>query len=103
MKALTGYSWPGNVRELENTLERLIVFAQGKVITTQDLVYSNTVLSQMVTSEPIRLEEMEREHIVKVLARVDGNKTQAAQLLGINRKTLRIKIKKYEISPYLNP
>jgi two-component system response regulator HydG len=103
MKALTDYSWPGNVRELENTLERLIVFSQGKVITTQDLVYSNTVLSRMVTSEPIRLEEMEREHIVKVLARVNGNKTQAAQLLGIDRKTLRIKIKKYEISSPLNP
>ncbi len=103
MKALTDYSWPGNVRELENTLERLIVFAQGKVITTQDLVYSNTVLSGMVTSEPIRLEEMEREHIVKVLARVNGNKTQAAQLLGIDRKTLRIKIKKYEIFSPSNP
>jgi len=97
MKALTAYSWPGNVRELENTVERLIVFAQEKTISSRDLVYSNTVLSQMVTSEPIRLEEMEREHIVKVLGSVNGNKTQAAQLLGIDRKTLRIKLKKYGI------
>ena len=97
MKALTQYSWPGNVRELENTLERLIVFAQGKTISSKDLVYSNTILSQMVNSEPIRLEEMEREHIEKVLASVNGNKTQAAQLLGIDRKTLRIKIKKYKL------
>jgi DNA-binding NtrC family response regulator len=97
MRALTEYSWPGNVRELENTVERLIVFAQEKIISSRDLVYSNTVLSQMVSSEPIRLEEMEREHIVKVLASVNGNKTQAAQLLGIDRKTLRIKLKKYEI------
>ncbi|MBN1841235.1 MAG: sigma-54-dependent Fis family transcriptional regulator [Deltaproteobacteria bacterium] len=98
MKALTEYDWPGNVRELENTVERLIVFAQDKTITSHDLVYSNTVLSQMVATQPIRLEEMEREHIIKVLDTVRGNKTQAAQLLGIDRKTLRIKLKKYEIS-----
>ncbi len=97
MKALMEYPWPGNVRELENTIERLVVFAQNKTIGSQDLVYSNTVLSQVVGSEPIRLEEMEREHIVKVLAGVSGNKTQAAQLLGIDRKTLRIKLKKYRI------
>ena len=100
MKALTEYDWPGNVRELENTVERLIVFAQDKTITSHDLVYSNTVLSQMVPTEPIRLEEMEREHIIKVLDTVRGNKTQAAQLLGIDRKTLRIKLKKYEISSH---
>jgi two-component system, NtrC family, response regulator HydG len=99
MKALTEYSWPGNVRELENTVERLIVFAQEETISSRDLVYSNTVLSQIVGSEPIRLEEMEREHIVKVLTGVNGNKTQAAQLLGIDRKTLRIKLKKYGIEP----
>ncbi|MBE9582732.1 MAG: sigma-54-dependent Fis family transcriptional regulator [Proteobacteria bacterium] len=100
MKALTEYDWPGNVRELENTVERLIVFAQDKTITSHDLVYSNTVLSQMVPTEPIRLEEMERDHIIKVLDTVRGNKTQAAQLLGIDRKTLRIKLKKYEISSH---
>ena len=52
----------------------------------------------MVPAEPIRLEEMERDHIIKGLDTVKGNKTQAAQLLGIDRKTLRIKLKKYEIS-----
>jgi DNA-binding protein Fis len=46
---------------------------------------------------------MEREHIVKVLASVNGNKTQAAQLLGIDRKTLRIKIKKYQINDSATP
>jgi two-component system, NtrC family, response regulator HydG len=97
MNALLGYGWPGNVRELENTMERLVVFTQGQTIQTRDLIYSNTVLSQMVSSEPIRLEEMEREHIMKVISRADGNKTQAAKLLGIDRKTLRIKLKKYGI------
>ena len=95
---LMNHGWPGNVRELENTMERLVVFARDKTITSQDLMYSNTVLSQMVSKEPVRLKEMERQHIMKVLGRTKGNKTHAAELLGIDRKTLRIKLKKYEIS-----
>jgi transcriptional regulator with PAS, ATPase and Fis domain len=97
MEALMGYGWPGNVRELENTIERLIVFARDEVITCQDLAYSNTDLCRTVSTEPVRLKEIEREHIMKVLARVNGNKTQAAELLGIDRKTLRTKLKQYDI------
>ncbi|OEU53331.1 MAG: sigma-54-dependent Fis family transcriptional regulator [Desulfobacterales bacterium C00003060] len=97
MKALTEHSWPGNVRELENTVERLVVFARDKTITTHDLAYSNTVLSSVLTREPLRLEEMERLHIEKILQRTEGNKSQSARLLGIDRKTLRIKMKKHQI------
>jgi two-component system response regulator HydG len=97
MKALTDYNWPGNVRELENTLERLVVFARDKTITTQDLVYSNAVLTSVLTREPLRLADMERLHIMKVLQRTEGNKSHAAQLLGIDRKTLRTKMTKYRI------
>ena len=97
MKALTEHHWPGNVRELENTVERLVVFARDKTVTTRDLVYSNTVLSSVLMREPLCLEEMERLHIMKVLERMEGNKTHAARLLGIDRKTLRIKMKKYQI------
>jgi two-component system response regulator HydG len=98
MKALMEYSWPGNVRELENTVERLVVFARDETITKEDLVYSNTVLSSVLSSEPLRLQDMERLHIIKVLEQAEGNKTQAARLLGIDRKTLRSKIKKYDIA-----
>jgi two-component system response regulator HydG len=97
MKALTEYRWPGNVRELENTVERLVVFARDKTITTRDLAYSNTVLSSVLTKEPLRLEEMERLHIMKVLRRTEWNKSRAARLLGIDRKTLRTKVEKYQI------
>jgi two-component system response regulator HydG len=98
MNALMEYSWPGNVRELENTLERLVVFSRDETITTEDLVYSNTVLSSVLSREPVRLSDMERLHIIKVLQQVEGNKTHAARLLGIDRKTLRTKMKKYEIA-----
>nr|HDN00038.1 sigma-54-dependent Fis family transcriptional regulator [Deltaproteobacteria bacterium] len=97
MKALTEYHWPGNVRELENTVERLVVFARDKIITTQDLAYSNTVLSSLPVKDPLCLEEMERLHIMKVVELTEGNKTRAARLLGIDRKTLRMKIKKHQI------
>ncbi|MBE9572512.1 MAG: sigma-54-dependent Fis family transcriptional regulator, partial [Proteobacteria bacterium] len=105
MKALLKYHWPGNVRELENTVERLVVFARNKIITTQDIVYSNTVLSNVLTMEPLRLngmeplrlDEMERLHIMKILKCTEGNKTHASQLLGIDRKTLRTKMQKYQI------
>jgi two-component system response regulator HydG len=98
MKTLAEYTWPGNVRELENTMERLVVFARDKTITSEDLTYSNTLFSEMVEREPTSLEEMERRHVIKVLARANGNKSRAAQLLGIDRKTLRTKLKKYQIS-----
>jgi two-component system, NtrC family, response regulator HydG len=97
MKAFTEYHWPGNVRELENTVERLVVFARDKIITTNDLAYSNTVLSNLPMKDPLCLEEMERLHIVKVVELTEGNKTRAARLLGIDRKTLRMKMKKYQI------
>jgi two-component system, NtrC family, response regulator HydG len=97
MKALTEYHWPGNVRELENTVERLVVFARDKIITTQDLAYSNTVLSSLPVKDTLCLEEMERLHIIKVVELTEGNKTRAARLLGIDRKTLRMKMKKYQI------
>lgn len=97
MKALTEYHWPGNVRELENTVERLVVFARDRTITTQDLAYSNTVLSSMPMKDPLCLEEMARLHIIKVLELTEGNKTRSARLLGIDRKTLRMKMKKYQI------
>ena len=97
MKALTEYHWPGNVRELENTVERLVVFARDKTITTQDLAYSNTMLSSVSMKDPLCLEEIKRLHIIKVLELTEGNKTRAARLLGIDRKTLRMKMKKYQI------
>jgi DNA-binding NtrC family response regulator len=97
MKALTEYHWPGNIRELENTVERLVVFARDRTINRKDLVYSNTVLSNVLMMDTLCLEEMERLHIMKVLERTDGNKTHAARLLGIDRKTLRMKMKKYQI------
>lgn len=99
IEALRRYSWPGNVRELQNLAQRLVIFAEAGVIDTVDLP---TVMRYVATSSsptgtsagPHRsLREVEREHILAVLESVGGNKTKAAAILGIDRKSLRERLK----------
>jgi len=98
MRSLEMYDWPGNVRELRNTIERSIVTCEGKVIEFNDLSFNESAIqSKINSSESSRLAEMEREKISKVLKQFNGHRTKAAEYLGINRKTLREKIRKYKI------
>jgi DNA-binding NtrC family response regulator len=97
---LVRHPWPGNVRELRNLVERLVILARGRRIARADLPaeYVAEPLAAAVAAggdpgtESDSLEDFERAHIRKVLARVDGNKTRAAEILGISRHTLRIKL-----------
>ncbi|HPA45763.1 MAG TPA: sigma-54 dependent transcriptional regulator [bacterium] len=87
------HHWPGNVRELENLVHRLVVMTEAECIQTPDLP---PYMRFSVLYEPDlnrTLAEVEVEYIRNVLASVHGNKTKAAQILGIDRKTLRDKIK----------
>jgi len=94
IQVLKGYDWPGNVRELENIIQRLVVMIEGDVIDVPDLP-SLMRFSVLRGVSPNRtLAEAEAEHILCVLSSVDGNKTKAAKILGITRKTLREKLKK---------
>jgi len=95
-EALLQYPWPGNVRELENLMQRLVVMSPGEAIKIPHLprYMRFTVASERGLDRT--LAEVEREHIRNVLAQVGGNKTQAAQILGIDRKTLRQKLKRIE-------
>jgi DNA-binding NtrC family response regulator len=98
MRSLEMYDWPGNVRELRNTIERGIVTCEGKVIELDDLSFNEpTIQSNINSSEGSRLAEMEKKKISTVLKQFNGHKTKAAEYLGINRKTLREKIRKYKI------
>ena len=93
LQVLRGYSWPGNIRELENLVQSLVVMAEGDVIDIPDLP-ANFRFSLAPNGGTNRaLEEVEVEHIRNVLASVGGNKTRAAEILGINRKTLREKLR----------
>jgi DNA-binding NtrC family response regulator len=95
--ALLAYNWPGNVRELRNTMERLTVLASGASLSAKDFEqYGLTaVVDDQTERPPISLAEAERQAIERALVATGGNKTQAAQLLGITPKTLNVKLSLY--------
>jgi transcriptional regulator with PAS, ATPase and Fis domain len=96
-RALLNYDWPGNVRELENVMQRVVVMSEDTVIDVPDLPAIMRFSVQQDRGTHRTLAEMEREHIGYVLRSVDGNKTRAAQILGVDRKTLRERIKQYQL------
>jgi two-component system response regulator HydG len=101
---LVRYDWPGNIRELENCIERAVIVARGEVIAPVDLPPQVQALSAG-REEPgvhfpvgISLQEAERALIFKTLEDTGGNRSRAAEILGINRRTLQIKLKEYGVS-----
>ncbi len=101
-KLLVAYPWPGNVRELQNCIERAVALARYDQVTVADLPEkiqqhrpSYLVLAADDPSELISLEEMERRYILRVMEAVAGNKTLAAQILKMGRKTLYRKLERY--------
>jgi two-component system NtrC family response regulator len=101
MQCLMTYKWPGNVRELQNVLERGMILSEQNLITEKTLPLDLVVtLDQGSSDQPFQtLQEIEREHISKVLSYVEGHKTKAAEILGIGRKTLYRKIQELNLAP----
>jgi len=100
MKALVEYGWPGNVRELENAIERAVVLTESDTIKSSDLFYYGLTVetpSKSEVGEAKRLVDLEREHITKTLKMFNGHIGKTAESLGIDRKTLRSKLKRYAI------
>ena len=98
LQVLRNYHWPGNVRELENVIQRLVVMTEGHLVEVPDLPSLMRFSALRETGLTRTLAEVEGEHIRNVLASVDGNRTRAAEILGIDRKTLREKLRKVEHS-----
>ncbi|HEX2189414.1 MAG TPA: sigma-54 dependent transcriptional regulator [Longimicrobiaceae bacterium] len=101
LKLLVGYAWPGNVRELRNVLERALVLSLGEETILPEHLPPE-VRSPSPSSLPVRehqtvmtLDEVERRHIERTLVMLDGNRTQAAEAMGISRATLHNKIRLY--------
>lgn len=92
LNILQRYHWPGNIRELENLIQRAVIMSDG-MIQVKDLPDHLKFQIDFPTSEFLPLREMEKEYAKKVLASVNGNKTKAAEILQIDRKTLRDKLK----------
>jgi two-component system response regulator HydG len=85
---LREYDWPGNVRELKNTVEALVVSSEDKTVVTADLLDRLMLSPHRESGHPRRLKEIEQEEIERVLSVCGGNKSKAAKMLGITRKTL---------------
>ncbi len=94
LQVLRNYHWPGNVRELENVVQRLVVMTDDDLIEVSDLPSLMRFSALRETGLNRTLAEVESEYIRNVLASVNGNKTKAAEILDIDRKTLREKLKK---------
>lgn len=115
-KVIKEYDWPGNIRELENTIERLVVLSDDGNLLVEDLPekilnsFDKNILFKVNSSEVKKkqtlpqfptLEKIEKEHIQRTLVLVGGKIQAAADLLGIHRNTLRLKIKKYKLENFL--
>ena len=110
MEQMQRYRWPGNVRELKNVIERAIVLTKGEHIDQDNLMLSKLPTAgdtvelpgggQPQPSEfhPLSLAEVERRHILATLQATGWNKSQTANILGIERSTLDRKIRRYELT-----
>ena len=92
LEVLMRHSWPGNVRELENVIQRMIILS-GETIEVKDIPEYLKYPEPLKNEELKSLKEIEKEYVLKVLSAVDDNKTKAAEILQIDRKTLREKLK----------
>ena len=98
LRMMNDYHWPGNVREFENLIYRLVILSEGGTIKAQDLPDYMKFSLPLKTNLTRSLAELETEYIKAVVASVDGNKSRAAQILGISRKTLHLKLSAIESS-----
>jgi two-component system response regulator HydG len=99
---LSAYAWPGNVRELANCMERAVALTRNESIVVADLPEkirsyrtSHVLVAATDPTELVPMEEVEKRYILRVLEAVGGNKTLAAQVLGLDRKTLYRKLDRY--------
>jgi two-component system response regulator HydG len=107
MKAMLAYDWPGNVRELENCLERTSAFTSGPLIHTTDLpreiakIPGPDITPGNGHRKIVPMAELERQTILSAIADLNGDKLQAARLLGIGKTTLYRKLKDYAMHSHM--
>lgn len=111
-RILMSHSWVGNVREIRNVIERAVLFEQSDVLTAETIslqplttqapaaktTFQMTGSDFIIPEEGISLEDVERDLLKQALMRTGGNKTKAAQLLGLSRETIKYRLKKFRLS-----
>jgi len=99
-KLLIQYDWKGNIRELKNVISRVVILVTGKIITSDLLPHEFFKAGQPDMNDLLNLEQIEGQAIRKALQKSNGNKSNAARLLGIGLSTLYRKIEEYKIKEY---
>jgi DNA-binding NtrC family response regulator len=105
LRRLLAYDWPGNIRELQNVLERALLLAEQGVIGPEHLATTVRPAAAALpdTPSPVTplrgLEEVEREHVIRVLAATGGNREESSRILGISRRTLTRMIQRWGLPP----
>jgi two-component system response regulator HydG len=108
MDLLLRHGWPGNVRELENVIERAVIMARGDTVMPENFPanfddrQSSGSDRELILSSGRSLKEVEKEMILKTLEEMDGNRTHTAELLGISRRTLQLKLREYGVNQDLS-
>ena len=99
MDKLLGYHYPGNVRELQYTIERAVIMSDGHVLEAKDLIFSPIESAMVMTDEPreTKLSAVEKNTILQVIEKHNGNITRAAKELGLTRTALYRRLSKYDI------
>jgi len=99
---LAAYGWPGNIRELRNLVERMVVLARGKVLGVEDIPAQvrdeTSSRGEVKIDADLTVDEMEKRMVVQALEKTGGNRTKAAEKLGISRRTLHRKLNQYGIN-----
>jgi DNA-binding NtrC family response regulator len=102
MNVLLAYDWPGNVRELRNTVEQMVVLARAEKLTLRDVPAAIRGVADVTKIAVVRsgmtVEEAEKELIVQALKEMKGNRTKAAEKIGISRRTLHRKLNEYGLT-----
>jgi DNA-binding NtrC family response regulator len=104
-RRLLGYDWPGNIRELQNVLERAVLLAEQGVIGPEHLATNVRSAPEALPDTPAPppalrpLEEVEREHVIRVLTATGGNREESSRILGISRRTLTRMIQRWGLPP----
>jgi DNA-binding NtrC family response regulator len=98
MELIMSYNWPGNVRELQNVIQRAVLFAEEDKILPSDLFLTESKLNIELPDELMSLQKMEKKMIIYSLKKTNGNRKNAAEILGISERTLRNKVKEYELN-----
>lgn len=102
LEHLMGYTWPGNIRELQNIIERLVILSDGTTLDEthlpREVVMRTTENNGMIGAQDLTLAEVERQYILGILERYEGQKSIAAEKLGISTTTLWRKLKEYGVN-----